>query len=61
MYHFNEKSKVTPVTHMVEFNTCIKNENDAKAPNILANPTINDRIAGTKAYRDLLFIILCHI
>ena len=46
---------------MVEFNTCIKNENDAKAQNVLANPTINDRIAGTKVHTDILFIILCHI
>ena len=42
---------------MVELNTCIKNENDAEATNILTNPTIYDRLAGTNAYRDILFII----
>ena len=46
---------------MVEFNTCNKNENDAKTPNSLANQTINDRIAGTKSIRDIVLIILCHI
>ena len=56
----NEKSKVTPVTHMAECNTCIKNDNNATVPIILANLTTNDRKAGTKVFRDIRFIILCH-
>ena len=55
------KSKVMSVTHMVGFNTRIKNEINAYAPNILANLTIDDRIAGTKVFRGILCIILCHI